>query len=79
MQRGSEGQFAYVVNANAEATVQPIRVAQMQDGKAVIADGLAAGTRVVVDGQYKIKPGTKVVEAKPAATSPAAAPKSGNP
>jgi multidrug efflux system membrane fusion protein len=56
--------------------MRPIRVAETQDGKAVIADGLAAGVRVVVDGQYKIKPGTKVVEAKQAATTSPAAPKS---
>ena len=44
----------------------------MQDGVAVIQDGLTAGQRVVVDGQYKLKPGSKVRELV-AASAPAAA------
>ncbi len=63
VQRGPGGQFAYVVNADETVVPQPIRVAQMQGGKAVIEEGLAAGTRVVVDGQYKLRPGSKVTEA----------------
>ncbi len=79
VQRGTEGVFAYIVKPGDVAAMQAIRVAQTQDGKAVIDDGLAAGTRVVVDGQYKIKPGAKVVEAKQAATTTPVAQKSGNP
>jgi multidrug efflux system membrane fusion protein len=67
VQRGANGLFAYIVKADAVAAAQPIKVAQTQDGKAIIADGLNAGERVVVEGQYKLKPGVKVVEAKEAA------------
>jgi membrane fusion protein, multidrug efflux system len=66
VQRGPNGLLAYVVKPDDSVAIQSIRVVQTQDGKAVIDDGLAAGTRVVVEGQYKIKPGVKVVEARQA-------------
>jgi len=34
-----------------------------QDGLSVISKGLSAGQRVVVDGQYKLRPGLKIAEA----------------
>jgi multidrug efflux system membrane fusion protein len=69
VQRSQDGAYAYVVDADGK-TVQsvPIRVAQIQDGLAVIDKGLTAGQRVVVDGQYKLKPGATIVEATHAAT-----------
>ena len=36
----------------------------IQDGIAVIDKGLSAGQRVVVDGQYKLKPGARIADAK---------------
>jgi membrane fusion protein, multidrug efflux system len=77
VQRGQDGLYAYVVKADNVATVQPIRVAQTQDGKAIIAEGITPGTRVVVAGQYKLKPGTKIVEAEQAKAAPAVAQRSG--
>jgi multidrug efflux system membrane fusion protein len=67
VQRGPNGLFAYVVKPDDTAAVQAIRVGQIQDGKAIVEEGLQAGTRVVVEGQYKLKPGAKVVEAAAAA------------
>lgn len=67
VQRGPDGLLVYVVKADDTVAAQPIRVAQIQEGKAIVSEGLAPGTRVVVDGQYKIKPGVKVVDAKQAA------------
>ena len=62
VQRGPNGLFAFVVKPDDTVAVQPLRVAQVQDGKAIIDEGLAAGTRVVVEGQYKLKAGSKVIE-----------------
>jgi multidrug efflux system membrane fusion protein len=64
VQRSQTGVYAYVVDEETK-TVQShsISVIQTQDGTAVIGSGLAANQRVVVDGQYKLKPGSKVVEA----------------
>ncbi len=80
VQRGPDGFFAYVVGDGDKVRVQPIGVADTVNGKATIDKGLNAGDRVVVDGQYKLTPGARIVESKqggaaaPAAsTSPAEA------
>jgi multidrug efflux system membrane fusion protein len=71
VQRGADGLYAYVVDADGK-TVQAkqLAVAQTQDGIAVVDSGVGAGQRVVVDGQYKLKPGAHIVEA----TAPGSAP-----
>jgi multidrug efflux system membrane fusion protein len=74
VQRSQDGTYAYVVNADSTVKIQAIQVANIQDGLAVIDKGLDAGQRVVVDGQYKLKPGSKIVDAGAAASpAPAAA------
>jgi len=74
VQRGPDGLFAYVVNGDSTVAVQPIRVAVVQEGLAVIDEGLEAGARVVVDGQYKLKPGVKVVDSLSTRTAAASGP-----
>jgi multidrug efflux system membrane fusion protein len=64
VQRSQGGTYAYVVGADGQTVQpQPIEVANIQDGMAVIDKGLSAGQRVVVDGQYKLKPGARISEA----------------
>ncbi|MGB6055428.1 MAG: efflux RND transporter periplasmic adaptor subunit, partial [Burkholderiaceae bacterium] len=60
VQRGPDGVYAYVVGDDHTARVTPIRVTDIQDDVAVIEAGLQAGDRVVLDGQYKLKPGVPV-------------------
>ena len=74
VQRSQDGVYVYVVD-DATKTVQSrtIALAQIQDGIAVVTSGLAAGARVVVDGQYKLKPGVQVTEVTRAASAAAAA------
>ncbi len=67
VQRSQTGNFAYVVEAEDKVRMQPIKVLQTENGKAVIESGLSAGDRVVVDGHYRLTPGARVVEAKPPA------------
>ncbi len=62
IQRGPNGLYAYVVNEDESVAMQPVKIAYSQDGKSVVENGLNAGMRVVVDGQYKLKPGTKITE-----------------
>jgi multidrug efflux system membrane fusion protein len=72
VQRSQTGVYVYVVDAQAKTVRnQPVTIVQMQDGTAVIGSGLAANERVVVDGQYKLKPGSKVVEVARAASGAA--------
>lgn len=60
VQRGPDGTYAWVVGADGTVAMRPVKVAQIQDGTALFDGGLAAGDQVVVDGQFKLKPGVKV-------------------
>jgi multidrug efflux system membrane fusion protein len=72
VQRGPSGTFAYVIKPDQTVEARPIKVTQIQNGIALIAQGLSAGEQVVTDGQYKLKPGSRV-KATPAAQSAVAA------
>jgi membrane fusion protein, multidrug efflux system len=69
LQQNNNGQFVYVVGADNRVSVQPVAVEQRLHAVALIAKGLQAGETVVVQGQYRLTPGTLVV-----ATAPSAAP-----
>jgi membrane fusion protein, multidrug efflux system len=60
VQQGPQGPYVYVVNPDNTVAVRPVKVAQVSDGQALIDSGLAANEQVVVDGQYKLQPGTRV-------------------
>ena len=69
VQRGPDGAFAFVVSGdttNQTVKMRPIKVAQIDNGEALIDDGLKAGEVVVVDGQYKLQDGSKIRAAEPA-------------
>ena len=60
VQQGAKGPYAYVVNPDSTVAIRQIKVAQISDGQALIDSGLKANEQVVVDGQYKLQPGTHV-------------------
>ncbi|QOZ27424.1 efflux RND transporter periplasmic adaptor subunit [Bradyrhizobium sp. CCBAU 51753] len=60
IQQGPTGSYAYVVNADDTVSIRQVKVAQISDGQALIDSGLSANEQVVVDGQYKLQPGTHV-------------------
>ncbi|WP_322997881.1 efflux RND transporter periplasmic adaptor subunit [Castellaniella sp.] len=62
VQRGAQGLFVYVVDKNDAVQPRPVQVLVSQDGLSVISQGLAAGDRVVVDGQYRLRPGVRIAE-----------------
>ena len=62
IQRGPEGTYAYVLNDKDIVHLQYVHVVVIQNGIAVVDKGLAAGQRVVVDGQYKLRPGIHVTK-----------------
>jgi len=64
IQRNQQGTYVYLIKEDETAAIQPVKVARIQDGIAVITDGLQEGQRVVLDGQYKLKPGSHIVENK---------------
>ncbi|WP_298366251.1 efflux RND transporter periplasmic adaptor subunit [uncultured Bradyrhizobium sp.] len=61
VQQGPSGAYAYVVNSDDTVSIRQIKVAQISDGQALVDSGLEANEQVVVDGQYKLQPGTHVV------------------
>jgi membrane fusion protein, multidrug efflux system len=60
VQQGTKGPYAYVVNPDNTVATRPIKVAQISDGQALIDSGLKANEQVVIDGQYKLQPGSHV-------------------
>ena len=76
VQRSQDGVYVYVEDPVSKTVrVQRIALTQIQDGLAVVGSGLAAGERVVVDGQFKLKPGAQVTEIARAASGSGAAPR----
>jgi membrane fusion protein, multidrug efflux system len=60
VQQGPQGAYAYVIKPDSSVEIRPLKVAQVSDGQALIDSGLEANEQVVVDGQYKLQPGTRV-------------------
>ena len=60
IQRGPQGTFVYVVKADRTATIRPVSVGEIQGGEASIKTGLSPGELVVVDGQDRLREGTRV-------------------
>ncbi|WP_394829497.1 efflux RND transporter periplasmic adaptor subunit [Pendulispora albinea] len=60
VQRGPQGPFAYVVKPDQTVEMRPVEVELTQGDSAIIAKGLNAGERVVADGQFQLKPGSKI-------------------
>ena len=74
VQPGQHGSYVFVVKPDLTVESRPVTVAFADGPNSVIANGLAAGERVVTDGQLRLVPGVRV-EVKPPA--PAAPPPKG--
>jgi membrane fusion protein, multidrug efflux system len=71
--QGPEGYYAYTVNPDNTVQRHPVDVAGMQDGLAVVTQGIASGDKVVVDGQYRLSEGSRVKIDTASPPAPAAA------
>ncbi|MDB6118853.1 MAG: efflux transporter periplasmic adaptor subunit [Verrucomicrobiaceae bacterium] len=60
VQRGPDKTYAFVIKDDQSVEIRPIKVEQFEDGLALIQEGLNEGERVVVDGQYRLQPGSRV-------------------
>jgi membrane fusion protein, multidrug efflux system len=65
IQRGSEGLFTWVVRPEGIVEARPITVGPTTADQTVVASGLAEGERVVVNGQYKLRLGSRVTVNEP--------------
>jgi multidrug efflux system membrane fusion protein len=74
VQRGPQGTFVFVVGADGKVAVRPVTVAQQDDTKAVISDGVKAQEQVVTTGFTRLSNGTSVaVQQSDGEPQPAAA------
>jgi RND family efflux transporter MFP subunit len=62
VQTGPEHKFVYAIGEDRRVSSLPVAVRLIQDGIAVI-EGVAPGTRVVVEGAQNLRPGDTVAEA----------------
>jgi membrane fusion protein, multidrug efflux system len=70
VQVGQNGPYVFVVRPDATVELRLVRVDRTIDGKTVVAEGLAAGDRVVVDGQLRLDNGTRVAVQRPEGARP---------
>jgi multidrug efflux system membrane fusion protein len=72
VQRGPDGDYVYLLQAGNTVKMQPVTVAQeVGDSAVMIGAGLKDGERVVTEGQFRLKPGSKVNPLKPGEVPPA--------
>jgi multidrug efflux system membrane fusion protein len=66
IQRGPKGTFVYVVDAANKAVTRFVMLEATEDEIAVIASGIEAGERVIIEGQSQLRPGATVAPRAPA-------------
>lgn len=60
IQTGQQGQYLLVVKADSTAELRPVVIGPVSNGHTVIEKGLQPGEQVIIDGQVRVIPGTKV-------------------
>ncbi len=70
VQHGPNGLYVYQVKADSTVAMQPVDVARQEGDVAVIANGLADGTKVVLTGQSRLQTGARIVTQEAAAKPP---------
>jgi RND family efflux transporter MFP subunit len=76
VQTGPENRFVYTVGEDRKVSQQPVKLAYVEEGFAVV-DGLKPGARVVIEGAQNLRPGTQVAEADRASPGERAPPAEG--
>jgi multidrug efflux system membrane fusion protein len=57
---GQQGTYVFTIDSAGKAIQRPVQVARTVDSVAVIASGVREGEQVIVDGQSRLVPGSKV-------------------
>ncbi|MDR3440908.1 efflux RND transporter periplasmic adaptor subunit [Telmatospirillum sp.] len=60
VQRGPQGPYAFVVKDDATVEMRPLTLGDASEGVVVIENGLSEGESVVVEGHYRLQPGSRV-------------------
>lgn len=71
---GQQGTYVYTTDSAQKAVQRPVKVARTVDSISVIASGVSAGERVIVDGQSRLVPGAtiRIKQALPGSAAPQA-------
>lgn len=66
VQRGPDGDYVYELQKDSTVKMQPVTLSQeVGDSHVMVTKGLAANDQVVTEGQFRLKPGSKVKALKP--------------
>jgi multidrug efflux system membrane fusion protein len=65
VQRGSPGDFAYVLNGEGKVRLQPLELGPRDGERVAVLGGLAAGAEVVVEGTDRLRDGSAVLVVSP--------------
>jgi multidrug efflux system membrane fusion protein len=75
LQRSPDGDYVYLLQPDQTVKMQPVKVAgEVGDSQVMIGAGLREGGRVVIEGQFRLKPGSKVKPVAATATVALATP-----
>jgi membrane fusion protein, multidrug efflux system len=72
IQIGQNGPYVFVIKDDSTVELRLVRVDRTVGNRTVVASGLGAGERVVVDGQLRLNNGTRVTIARPEGGQPKA-------
>ncbi len=71
VQRGPDGSYAYVVQPDSTVAMVPLQLGnEAGDNTILVTAGLKAGDKVVTEGQFRLKPGSKVRALAPGEAAP---------
>ncbi|MNV26233.1 Multidrug resistance protein MdtA precursor [compost metagenome] len=72
VQRSSSSDFVYLIKADSTVTLRDVvQGGQVDDSHVVISKGLQPGDKVVTEGQFRLKEGSKVTQLAPGQAPPA--------
>jgi len=60
IQRGPEGTYVFGIRPDMTVEIRLVKVEQIQQREALISHGLKSGERIVVEGQYRLQPHSRV-------------------
>jgi membrane fusion protein, multidrug efflux system len=65
IQLGPDGSYVYVVGQDNKAEMRGVTAGSAEGGMTLVESGLKDGEKIVIDGQYRLQPGSTVTTAPP--------------